>query len=85
MATFIPAQDRRAKSPHLPLGDRRDAPFYGKDIISVSQFGREDLEYIFGVAREMRAMVERVGTIDPDLLLVPCRHGAAGRKRDPDQ
>ncbi|MGD8554756.1 MAG: aspartate carbamoyltransferase [Anaerolineales bacterium] len=64
MAAFIPAQDRRAKSPHLPLGDRRDAPFYGKDIISVSQFGREDLEYIFGIAREMRAMVERVGTFD---------------------
>jgi aspartate carbamoyltransferase catalytic subunit len=64
MATFIPANARRAVSPHLPLGDRREARFYGKDILSVSQFERGDLEYIFGVAKEMRAMVERVGTFD---------------------
>lgn len=64
MATFIPANERRAPSPHLPLGDRREARFYGKDILSVSQFERSDLEYIFGVAKEMRAMVERVGTFD---------------------
>jgi aspartate carbamoyltransferase len=64
MAAFIPPNQRRAHSPHLPLGDHREAPFYGKDIISVSQFNREDLEYIFGVAKEMRAMVERVGTFD---------------------
>lgn len=49
---------------HLPLGDRRDAPFYGKDIISVRQFGLDDLEYVFGVAREMREIVTRIGTID---------------------
>lgn len=64
MATFIPATERRATSPHLPLGDHRDSPFYGKDILSVSQFSRPDLEAIFGVAQEMRAMVERVGTFD---------------------
>ncbi|MEX0788158.1 MAG: aspartate carbamoyltransferase [Anaerolineales bacterium] len=64
MATFIPAPERRALSPHLPLGDHRDSPFYGKDILSVSQFERSDLETIFGVAQEMRAMVERVGTFD---------------------
>jgi aspartate carbamoyltransferase len=64
MATFVPANERRALSPHLPLGDRREARFYGKDILSVSQFERSDLEYIFGVAKEMRAMVERVGTFD---------------------
>ena len=51
-------------SPHLPFGDQRTAPWYGKDIISVKQFGRDDLEYIFGVAHEMRGMVERVGTFD---------------------
>ena len=51
-------------SPHLPFGDQRTAPWYGKDIISVKQFGRSDLEYIFGVAHEMRGMVERVGTFD---------------------
>lgn len=64
MATFVPATERRAPSPHLPLGDHRDSPFYGKDILSVSQFDRSDLETIFGVAQEMRAMVERVGTFD---------------------
>src|SRR3990172_2660311 len=64
MATFVPANERRASSPHLPLGDRREARFYGKDVLSVSQFERSDLETIFGVAQEMRAMVERVGTFD---------------------
>jgi aspartate carbamoyltransferase catalytic subunit len=64
MATFVPANERQAPSPYLPLGDRREARFYGKDILSVSQFERNDLEYIFGVAKEMRAMVERVGTFD---------------------
>ena len=51
-------------NPHLPFGDQRNAPWYGKDILSVSQFTREDLEYIFAVAHEMRIMVERVGTFD---------------------
>src|SRR5512136_1912292 len=49
---------------HLPLGDHKNAPWYGKDIISVKQFNRENLEYIFAVAHEMRTMVERVGTFD---------------------
>jgi aspartate carbamoyltransferase len=64
MAGYIPPHERNARSPYLPLGDRHDAPFYGKDILSVSQLSREDLGYIFGVADEMRAMVERVGTFD---------------------
>ena len=51
-------------SPYLPFGDQRTAPWYGKDIISVKQFGRDDLEYVFGVAHEMRGMVKRVGTFD---------------------
>ncbi len=49
---------------HLPFGDQRTAPWYGKDIISVKQFSREDLEYIFAVAHEMHAMVDHVGTFD---------------------
>ncbi len=52
------------QNPHLPFGDRQDAPFYGKDIISVKQFSRADLEYIFGVATEMEEMVRRVGSFD---------------------
>src|ERR1041384_6854336 len=51
-------------SPHLPFGEDKQADWYGKDIISVKQFGRDDLEYVFGVAHEMRGMVERVGTFD---------------------
>lgn len=64
MATYIPPTMRNQKSPHLPFGDHRSAPFYGQDVLSVKQFSRQDLDYIFGVAKEMRAMVERVGTFD---------------------
>jgi aspartate carbamoyltransferase catalytic subunit len=49
---------------HLPFGDRHDAPFYGRDIVSVRQFGKEDLDYVFEVAVEMREMVARVGAFD---------------------
>lgn len=62
MATHMPPT--RLENPYLPFGDQRGAPFYGKDILSVKQFNREDLNYIFGVAHEMREMVQRVGTFD---------------------
>ena len=48
----------------LPFGDQTDAPFYGRDIVSVRQFTPEDLDYVFAVAREMQEMVARVGTFD---------------------
>jgi aspartate carbamoyltransferase len=54
----------QSRPSHLPFGERRDGRFYGKHILSVSQFARVDLEYIFTVAEEMRTMVERVGTFD---------------------
>ena len=54
----------KSKSPYLPFGDLQTAPWYGKNILSVRQFSRTDLEYCFGVAHEMRIMVERVGTFD---------------------
>ena len=38
--------------------------FYGQDVISVNQFSRDNLTYIFGVADEMRAIVRRVGSTD---------------------
>ena len=57
-----PTNDK--KSPYLPFGDQQDSLFYGKDILSVKQFNRADLEYIFGVAHEMRVMVQRVGSFD---------------------
>jgi len=51
-------------NPHLPFGDKQDSIFYGKDIISVKQFDRDQLAYIFGVAHEMYEMVARVGSFD---------------------
>ena len=99
MATYIPPI--RNHSPHLPFGDQHDAPFYGKDILSVKQFSRGDLEYIFGVAHEMREMVAArrhlrpaqrqdpgqpvLRALHPHLLLLHRGHGAPGRQRDPDQ
>lgn len=62
MTAFVPPI--RQDNPYLPFGDHRNAPFYGKDILSVRQFSRQDLDYIFGVAHEMREMVQRVGTFD---------------------
>jgi aspartate carbamoyltransferase catalytic subunit len=62
MATYVPPT--RNENPHLPFGDQRTAPFYGKDILSVKQFSRSDLDYIFDVAHEMREMVARVGSFD---------------------
>jgi aspartate carbamoyltransferase len=62
MTTFTPLTHNI--SPHLPFGDQRSAPMYGKDILSVKQFNRADLEYIFDVAHEMREMVARVGSFD---------------------
>lgn len=62
MATYNPPS--RIQSPHLPFGDQHGAPFYGKDILSVKQFNRADLEYIFAVAHEMQEMVARVGSFD---------------------
>ncbi|MCB0084477.1 MAG: aspartate carbamoyltransferase [Caldilineaceae bacterium] len=37
---------------------------FGQDILSVSQFQRPRLDYIFGVAREMQVLVERFGSAD---------------------
>jgi len=54
----------QSSSAHLPFGENKNAEWYGKDIISVKQFSRDDLEYVFGVAHEMRGMVERIGTFD---------------------
>jgi aspartate carbamoyltransferase len=46
------------------LAPKLQSGFYGKDIISVRQFTRDDLIYIFGVADEMQAIVKRVGSTD---------------------
>jgi len=41
-----------------------DNGFYRQDIISVRQFDREKLAYVFGLAEEMRHMVQQVGSAD---------------------
>ena len=42
----------------------KDNGFYGRDIISVRQFDRDRLDYIFGLAEEMRHMVQQIGSAD---------------------
>ena len=32
---------------HLPFGEKRDPRFFGQDILSVSQFDRDDLDTLF--------------------------------------
>ena len=41
-----------SSSAHLPFGENKNAEWYGKDILSVKQFSRADLEYVFGVAQK---------------------------------
>ncbi|HBY92810.1 MAG TPA: aspartate carbamoyltransferase [Chloroflexi bacterium] len=38
--------------------------FYGQDILAVSQFDRDHLEYIFALARRMHEIVQRQGGLD---------------------
>ena len=57
-ASNSPTPKKVGLAPNLKSG------FYGQDIISVSQFTREGLDYIFSVAEEMRAIVRRVGSTD---------------------
>lgn len=57
-------EEEKVRATHIPFGDRRDAPFYGRDIVSVRQFTDDDLTYIFDVAHEMREMVARIGAFD---------------------
>src|SRR5690349_10741366 len=44
--------------------DQVNNGFYGQDILSVSQFDRAKLEYIFHVGQEMQVLVERFGSAD---------------------
>ncbi len=58
MATTVNGQKIVGLAPDLRTS------FYGRDIVSVKQFSREDLAYIFRVADEMRGVVKRVGATD---------------------
>ncbi len=44
--------------------DKIDNGFFGQDILSVRQFSRDKLSYIFSVADEMRTLVRRFGSAD---------------------
>lgn len=48
----------------LPAKTKLGNGFSDMDILSVDQFDREKLAYIFTRAREMREMVQRVGEVD---------------------
>jgi aspartate carbamoyltransferase len=51
--------------PEIPvLPEKIDGHFYGKDILSVEQFSRRDLEILFARAQEMKALKEQQGSID---------------------
>jgi aspartate carbamoyltransferase len=51
-------------SPHLPLGDNKASAWYGRHILKVGQFTREDVDTIHGVAAQMQEMVKRTGGSD---------------------
>lgn len=52
-------------APTFPTFDGSAAsPWQGRDILSVRQFGTEDLAYTFRVAHEMRNLVLRIGSFD---------------------
>ena len=55
-------QDRGKKIDGLQAD--RHTSFFGRDIVSVKQFSRDDLTYLFAVADEMRSIVKRVGATD---------------------
>lgn len=55
-------QDRSKKI--VGLQADRHTSFFGRDIVSVKQFSRDDLTYLFAVADEMRSIVKRVGATD---------------------
>jgi aspartate carbamoyltransferase len=61
----MPRQPQKSKIGRShPADAARENGFYGQDILSVDQFNRARLEYVFDVAHEMRVLVERFGSAD---------------------
>ncbi len=58
------AKSPRQKTRRTPSAAQPDHGFHGQDILSVDQFNRESLDYIFDIAHEMRVLVERFGSAD---------------------
>lgn len=63
MSTNMPTNFTNRTGGAVP-SDHVTNGFYGQDILSVSQFSRDNLDYIFGVAQEMQVLVERFGSAD---------------------
>jgi carbamoyl-phosphate synthase/aspartate carbamoyltransferase len=62
-----PVEERltREVSPVRPFANLQAHPaFSRRHILSVKQFAREDLHYLFSVASEMRTQVERTGSVN---------------------
>jgi len=57
-STVNNSRKRVSRAPKLENG------FASQDILSVSQFSRENLEHIFAVAQDMRAIVKSAGSTD---------------------
>ncbi len=66
MSTHTPSNlsSPQPSRPGAMPADRVTNGFYGQDILSVSQFSRDNLDYILSVAREMQMLVERFGSAD---------------------
>jgi aspartate carbamoyltransferase len=52
------------ESTHLPSGDPKLSPWYGRHVLAVGQFSRDDLDQVFRVADEMQGLVQRTGGND---------------------
>ena len=91
----------QSSSPYLPFGENKHAEWYGKDIISVKQFeargpgirlrsGARDARHGRARRHVRPAQGQDPGqpvlrTLHAHLVIVHCRHGAAGRLGHPDQ
>jgi aspartate carbamoyltransferase catalytic subunit len=60
IATDVVSGQAKGASRALPA-DHVDNGLFGQDILSVKQFDRETLDYIYRVADEMRSLVKRFG------------------------
>ncbi len=61
---ILPLIDKIPLPFDLMATDKRNISLEGQSILSVKQFDRNILQYVFDQAHEMRKMVERVGYFD---------------------
>ncbi|MDW8270689.1 MAG: aspartate carbamoyltransferase, partial [Anaerolineae bacterium] len=60
----VPVLSQTPTRRYTQPADHVNNGFFGQDILSVRQFDREKLAYIFAVADEMRTLVRRFGSAD---------------------